>query len=168
MVCNFDYQKTQIGEVFREIFDKFDYMKLLLTSIITIILLYSCSKDVLQVNSENCHAEFPMAESFNIGNLEKRCNTKENISIRITSVEDQRCPFGALCVWEGYGNVGLVFENENKSVAFHLATVNQGTNLHRDTIIDDYKIEIDRIYPEQNKGTLPQQEYSVDIIVTKP
>lgn len=64
-----------------------------------------------------------------------------------TLLADTRCPKNAMCIWQGYAAVGVIF-NENGNVhKFNMSTLNINHTGVNDTAINGYKIVLKDVEP---------------------
>jgi hypothetical protein len=93
----------------------------------------------------------------------------ETTRLFLTSVDEQRCPADAVCVWEGFASVDLRIENESGSATFTLSTIDAALpddTLRIDTTILNTTITLESILPIPNSGqVLDVEEYTVTVDV---
>lgn len=76
---------------------------------------------------------------------------------------DSRCPVDVRCVWAGDGEVFLNISKGHSSMSCTLHT----TLEPRDTVIDNYLIQLVRLFPEtRTDRKISQHEYSIELRIT--
>ncbi len=76
---------------------------------------------------------------------------------------DSRCPVDARCVWEGDSEIFLNISKGNFSGRYTLHT----TINPRDTVIDNYLIQLVRLFPEtRTDRKISQYEYNIELRIT--
>jgi len=93
-------------------------------------------------------------------------NSNEEIRLSYLNLaEDSRCPFGAVCVWEGNAKVDVAFITENVT---HLLELNTHSDFQRDTTINNYYIKLIDVepYPQLDSSHV-NKDGRIKIYITK-
>ena len=84
------------------------------------------------------------------------CNPEYEISLSFDSLQDSRCPIGAMCIWEGNARIKLKIRQSGESeISFWL---NTHDSFLSDTVVNGIRYELIDVlpYPELDK------EYQLD------
>ena len=95
--------------------------------------------------------ELKLNETLDMRYSEPYCNPEYEISLSFDSLQDSRCPIGAMCIWEGNGRVQLVVkQGSGKAIRFWLNTHDR---FMRDTMVNGLRFElVDMLpYPQVDK-----------------
>ena len=79
------------------------------------------------------------------------CNPEYEFLMGFDSLADNRCPLGAVCVWEGNAGVSITLRSKHRAYSsFRLNTHNRFLT---DTLVDGLRFELIDVlpYPEINK-----------------
>jgi len=132
-------------------------------NIIAVFLLVfsACTKDEVEV------AQTPLASKVELS-FDTELAYQEGVIIKVTKVEDSRCPQGTTCVWEGMAKVFFTISDKGVSKD---ASIDFESKLTK-TIIDlggvKYEVEVSDVSPyPTNATTINQKDYKVSITVKK-
>jgi hypothetical protein len=95
--------------------------------------------------------ELPLNETLDMRYSELYCNAAYEIRLSFDSLQDSRCPTGAMCIWEGNGRVQLILkQGKENPTRFWL---NTHVNFLTDTVVKGLRFElVDMLpYPEVDK-----------------
>lgn len=95
--------------------------------------------------------ELPLNKTLEMKYSELYCNAEYEIRLSFDSLQDSRCPIGAMCIWEGNGRVQLILrQGEKTPIRFWL---NTHVNFLSDTVVNGLHFElVDMLpYPEVDK-----------------
>jgi len=132
------------------------------TTFITLcIFLLSAS---LNKGCENCKCycsaydveELVLNDTLDFKYYTTYCNPAYEIRLSFDSIVDNRCPIGAMCVWEGNASVKLLIKQTGESDASFL--LNTFGGYQTDTLVNGIRYELINVlpYPEIDK------DYSLD------
>lgn len=99
--------------------------------------------------------ELKLNDTIGLRYGELYCNSEYEILLSVDSIQDSRCPIGALCIWEGNGRVKINLQEGGDRSSFWL---NTHDNFLQDTVIHGVKYELTDLlpYPEV------EQEYQLE------
>ena len=85
------------------------------------------------------------------------CNPEYEFLIGFDSIVDNRCPLGAVCVWEGNAGITITIKSKHKLDSYF--RLNTHDRFLTDTVVDGLRYElIDLLpYPEINKDYSPDE-----------
>jgi hypothetical protein len=95
--------------------------------------------------------ELPLNETLDMRYSELYCNAAYEIRLSFDSLQDSRCPTGAMCIWEGNGRIQLILrKGDEDPIRFWL---NTHVNFLSDTVIKGLRFELVEMlpYPEVDK-----------------
>ncbi len=81
---------------------------------ISLVLLIGCKKDEIIISEIGKAFELRYSQSSEI--------QSEDIIIKLTDVNDSRCPKGVQCIWEGKADVTLDVSVKQENIQFGLST----------------------------------------------
>lgn len=126
------------------------------TILILVLLVSGCE---LLSREDYCSGyyaeELKLNDTIELRYRELYCNPEFEIRLTVDSIQDSRCPIGAMCIWEGNGRVKINLLHDGISSSFWL---NTHENFLQDTVIDGLKYELTDLlpYPEVD------QEYQLE------
>jgi hypothetical protein len=92
------------------------------------------------------------------------------ISLCFDSVlTDSRCPFNAMCFWQGYAACKFSLSSNGETYPFALSTLKLPNIFSKDTIISGYKIEFINLepYPGTVSYPVPESKIKAEVKITK-
>lgn len=95
--------------------------------------------------------ELTLNETLEMRYSELYCNPEYEIRLSFDSIQDGRCPIGAMCIWEGNGRVQLIIKQGAESaIRFWLNTHDRFLT---DTVVNGLRFElVDMLpYPQVDK-----------------
>lgn len=127
---------------------------------IFIFLAFACTKEEVssQVNlGESITAEYA-----------KTVEIKDAISLKVSNVEDSRCPKNVQCPWAGLVNVSLNVSDKSASKDIKIEFSAKSSKGEAELNGQKYIFEIKDVtpYPETT-GTVDKSKYKVILVVTK-
>ena len=130
--------------------------------IVAFFLVFSaCTKEEVEV------AQKPLASKVELS-FDTELTYQEGVKIKVTKVEDSRCPQGTTCVWEGMAKIFFTISDKgiskDSSIDFESKLVK--------TIVDlggvKYEVEVSDVFPyPKNATTINQKDYKVSVTVKK-
>lgn len=129
-------------------------MKLILIFLLS-FLISNCKS-----TSNPVDIDINLGEEFNL-NYGQTANFKDkSLSIKFKSIEDSRCPIGAVCVWEGNARI-IIGVNE---VDFSLNSKIEPKEIQS----LGYLIKLISVYPYPNiDNPIKLKDYTITLIVTE-
>ena len=84
------------------------------------------------------------------------CNPEYEFLIGFDSLADNRCPLGAVCIWEG--NAGITITLKSRYHVYSSFRLNTHSRFLTDTLVDGLRFELIDVlpYPEINKDYSPE------------
>ena len=121
--------------------------RIILISIVLVsgLLLYAC--EFLQRESycsDRVADELILNDTIELRYGELYCNSRYEIRLAVDSILDSRCPIGAMCFWEGNGQVKLSLSQAGNPSSFWL---NTHVDFRRDTVVHGLKYELINLLP---------------------
>ena len=122
------------------------------TLLLAVLLLSGC--ELFQRNDYCSNfdiEELPLNETLDMRYSELYCNAAYEIRLSFDSLQDSRCPTGAMCIWEGNGRIQLILrKGDQDPIRFWL---NTHVNFLSDTVVKGLRFELVDIlpYPEVDK-----------------
>jgi hypothetical protein len=136
-------------------------MKQKAIKILTLILLSGLLITGCELLQCDCYCtnytagELKLNETVDLAYNEMYCNSNYEIRISFDSLQDSRCPIGALCVWEGNARVKVYVQQSGIGpAAFWL---NTNVQFLTDTVVNGLRYELIDVlpYPEMDKEYQP-------------
>ena len=121
--------------------------------IIAVILLASCSKEKLKIDDI---IEIKMGKAV--------YNPRYGLLLGVVNVDDDSCPIGAVCFWEGNAAVQLHLKTTKSKYDFTLDT-QLAPPFKNDTIIEGIKYQLIDVLPYPVDGEM-QQEKTITIFIS--
>lgn len=89
---------------------------------------------------------------------------KENIHIFLQKIEDNRCPIGMQCIWDGNAVVHMRITDGSNTELFHLNTYDSPTKIN----IFGLNIELFSLKPQPLERGIayPLERYSIDLRIS--
>lgn len=117
-----------------------------LASIIMVMLLFSCSKQIVSHDPAILYLNDCNEYSYN----------SEVVSLCFDNlVSDSRCPVDVVCFWEGTAVANFTFKKDNVSYPITLSTLKMPPQYIKDTIVAGYKIEFLNLSPYPRQHSTP-------------
>ena len=114
---------------------------------------------------DNCKIDLKIGDETEIKQGETACNPQNGLSLRVESVNDSRCPIGAVCAWAGTAAVQIHLTTGKGTYNFTLDT-HSGTAFKSDTIIEGFRYKLVNVFPYPVVGE-EQPIKTVHILVEK-
>jgi len=131
-------------------------MKTIFLLPVLLFLISSCEKETNQLAAFEVGDEvvFKLGESVQA--------QKNRVVLKITGINDSRCPSDVVCVWQGEARVYFEFDNNGKN-ALLLTTL-----LHPKDTVGDYIFTLLDVspYPVSTR-TVPLEDYKVKVKIEK-
>lgn len=130
--------------------------------IVALILAFSaCTKEEIEV------AQTPLASKVELS-FDTELAYQEGVKIKVTKVEDSRCPQGTTCVWEGMAKVFFSISDKgvskDSSIDFQSKLVKTTVDLSG----VKYEVEVSDVLPYPKNATeINQKDYKVSVTVKK-
>ena len=99
------------------------------------------------VNDENHDILLKIGDITEIKSGKTAYNAQYDLSLRVNSVNDSRCPIGLSCFWQGYVSVQLFLTTKSGNYDFSLSTLHVPTYLKVDTVIEGMKYRLTDVLP---------------------
>lgn len=97
---------------------------------------------------------------------------KEGLIVKVTKIEDSRCPENVTCVWAGMARVFFTITDNgvSKDVSIDFESKNTPVNTTVELGVQKYNIEVADVlpYPKTATTEIKQSEYKVSLTVKKP
>ena len=109
--------------------------------------------------------ELPLNETLDMRYSELYCNAEYEIRLSFDSLQDSRCPTGAVCIWEGNGRIQLILrKGDEDPIRFWL---NTHVNFLSDTVVKGLRFElVDMLpYPEVDKD-YQREDYILQLLIS--
>ena len=117
--------------------------------------LLSCRRDNIINPSDNHIKRYSSGDTIEISFKETVYIENPDRQITFDSLlEDSRCPYGVMCVWEGNAEISLLLYFNGTETRYNLNTYKK---FQRYTVINNYKILL--------TGVLPYPEINIPIII---
>jgi len=118
----------------------------------------------LYYGCENCNCycsghdveELLLNDTLDLKYSTSYCNPEYELTLSFDSLTDNRCPIGAICVWEGNASVKLIIKQEGESDATF--TLNTFSGFQTDTIVNGLRFELIEVLPYP----MVDKEYQLD------
>lgn len=130
--------------------------------IVALILAFSaCTKEEIEV------AQTSLASKVELS-FDTELAYQEGVKIKVTKVEDSRCPQGTTCVWEGMAKVFFSISDKgvskDSSIDFQSKLVKTTVDLSG----VKYEVEVSDVLPYPKNATeINQKDYKVSVTVKK-
>ena len=126
--------------------------RVILFSIVLVSGLFLNACELLQREtycSDYAAGELRLNDTIELRYGELYCNPRHDILLSVDSIQDSRCPEGALCIWEGNGRVRINLRHGEIRSSFWL---NTHVNFLQDTLIDGLNYELTDLLPYPEVG----------------
>lgn len=121
---------------------KRNYSAPLIVSMLIMIFIYSCDNSTTPPQESDT---LILNDSNYVNLSEFIFNTEEKLKLSYLNLaEDSRCPFGAVCFWEGNAKVDVAFIVDDLT---HLLELNTHQDFQIDTTIDNYYLKLLDVEP---------------------
>jgi hypothetical protein len=130
--------------------------------IATFLLVFSaCTKEEVKV------AQTPLASKIELS-FDTELTFQEGIKIKITKVEDSRCPQNTTCIWAGMAKVFFTINDngisKDSSIDFESKPIKTSVDLGA----AKYEVEVSEVLPYPKGATeINQKDYKVIVTVKK-
>lgn len=127
------------------------------TFLLILVLLTACEyRDCDCLCSAYESEQVHINDTLRLKYTEIYCNPEYEFLIGFDSLEDSRCPLGAVCIWEG--NAGITITFKSRSQAYSSFRLNTHSSFLTDTLVDGLRFELIDVlpYPEINKDYAPE------------
>lgn len=130
--------------------------------IVALFLAFSaCTKEEVEV------AQMPLASKVELS-FDTELTYQEGVKIKVTKVEDSRCPQGTTCIWAGMAKVFFIITDKgvskDSSVDFESKLVKTTVDLGG----VKYEVEVSDVLPYPKNATeINQKDYKVSVTVKK-
>ncbi len=136
-------------------------MKNIIVAFLFVVFL-ACTKEEVDV------AQMPLASKVELS-FDTELAYQEGVKIKVTKVEDSRCPQNATCVWEGMAKVFFTISDKGISKD---ASIDFQSKLVKTTVDLSgvkYEVEVSDVlpYPQSSTTEINQKDYKVSITVKK-
>ena len=107
-----------------------------------------------------------LGQQFDLAIGQATSIAKDNLMVRFNQViEDSRCPFGALCIWEGRASAEIRLTKDGQ--IYTMVLIEPGHSESRVEEYQNYRINY-RILPYPKVGqTISKSDYRLELTITK-
>jgi len=127
------------------------------TFLLILVLLTTCeNRDCDCLCSAYGSEQFRINDTLQLKYNEIYCNPEYEFLIGFDSLADNRCPLGAVCIWEG--NAGITITLKSRNRVYSSFRLNTHSRFLTDTIVNGLRFELIDVlpYPEINKDYSPE------------
>lgn len=126
-----------------------------------LLVFSACTKDEVEV------AQTPLASKVELS-FDTELVYQEGVKIKVTKVEDSRCPQGTTCIWAGMAKVFFTITDKgvsrDASVDFESKPIKTTVELGG----TKYEVEVSEVLPyPKNTSEINQKDYKVSVTVKK-
>lgn len=126
-----------------------------------LLVFSACTKDEVEV------AQTPLASKVELS-FDTELVYQEGVKIKVTKVEDSRCPQGTTCIWAGMAKVFFTITDKgvsrDASVDFESKPIKTTVELGG----TKYEVEVSEVLPyPKNISEINQKDYKVSVTVKK-
>jgi hypothetical protein len=133
------------------------FMKGIIVVFVIIVGLIACEKSSNQIDLSTTTDSVNIAVNSCIERL-----YSSNIRIKYcfdSLLQDYRCPYNAMCIWEGYAKARFTVSINNLQHTIELYTPNVQSNFKADTIISGIHIRLENVTPENGDPSSTYDDY---------
>lgn len=130
--------------------------------IVAFLLVFSaCTKEEVEV------AQMPLASKVELS-FDTELAYQEGVKIKVTKVEDSRCPQNTTCVWAGMAKVFFTISDKGVSKDSSIDFESKSIKTTVDLGGAKYEVEVSDVLPYPKGATeINQKDYKVSVTVKK-
>lgn len=126
-----------------------------------LLVFSACTKEEVEV------AQTPLASKVELS-FDTELAYQEGVKIKVTKVEDSRCPQGTTCVWAGMAKVFFTISDKGVSKDSSIDFESKSIKTTVDLGGAKYEVEVSDVLPYPKSTTeINQKDYKVSVIVKK-